>query len=255
MKKLILAASLALFLANGAQAQTPVGTPNDPAWSGSGAGTLTAVLKGIYNQMLLPVPAGTNVIGKFGVDQTTPGTTNAVQATNLPATVDTNTGNASANTPRSVIATNQPAIAAAGQGATGAAPPSGASQMGAIGSGATGGLMVAPKTCDLHASYDASTSGSTKIVTGVSGRKVYICGLLVQTGGTATNVKLVEGTGTNCGTGSANITPAYQLAANSNVGFMSAFWTGMASATNADDVCINASAANAVQADLFYAIQ
>lgn len=57
-----------------------------------------------------PLPAGTNVIGKVGIDQTTPGTTNAVQVTNLPATVDTNTGNASASTPRVVLASNQPSI-------------------------------------------------------------------------------------------------------------------------------------------------
>lgn len=50
---------------------------------------------------------GTNVIGRVGIDQTTPGTTNAVKATNFPTTVDTNAGNVSANTPRVVIATDQ----------------------------------------------------------------------------------------------------------------------------------------------------
>ena len=70
--------------------------------------------------------AGTAIIGKVGIDQTTPGTTNAVSATNFPSTVDTNTGNASASTLREAVATNNPAIAAWGQGATGSAVPSGA---------------------------------------------------------------------------------------------------------------------------------
>lgn len=33
-----------------------------------------------------PIAAGTNIIGKFGIDQTTPGTTNAVSVTNFPGT-------------------------------------------------------------------------------------------------------------------------------------------------------------------------
>lgn len=54
--------------------------------------------------------AGTNIIGKVGIDQTTPGTTNAVAATNLPTTVDTNSGVKSASTLRVVLATDQPQL-------------------------------------------------------------------------------------------------------------------------------------------------
>lgn len=125
----------------------------------------------------------------------------------------------------------------------------------AKGSGAPGGLVLPLKMCDQHVKYDASTNGSTTLITGVAGRKVYFCGALIQVGATATNVKLVEGTGANCSLGSADITPAYQLPANGGTGFLSPYWTGMQSATNADDVCINASAGNAVQADLWYSIQ
>lgn len=57
--------------------------------------------------------AGSAIVGKVGIDQTTPGTTNAVSATNFPTTVDTNTGNASASTPRVVLASNQPAVTVA----------------------------------------------------------------------------------------------------------------------------------------------
>lgn len=62
----------------------------------------------LHSDLTSPIPAGTNVIGKVGIDQTTPGTTNAVVSTNWPTTVDTNSGNKSASTPRVVLATDQP---------------------------------------------------------------------------------------------------------------------------------------------------
>jgi hypothetical protein len=49
-------------------------------------------------------------IGTVAVDQTTPGTTNAVSVTNLPTTADTNTGAASASTLRSVLATRHETV-------------------------------------------------------------------------------------------------------------------------------------------------
>lgn len=170
-------------------------------------------------------------------------------------TVLTGNGTAGSGAQRVTIASDNSAVSGFGVGATGSAPPANASYLGANSSGATGGQLAGLKSCDSSAKYDASTSGSTQIIAGVSGRKVYFCGILFATGGTATNVKLVEGTGTNCATSPADVTPAYQLAANDARGFMSPFWTGLVTATNANNVCINASAANAVQAQVFYTIQ
>ena len=56
--------------------------------------------------------AGAALIGKVGIDQTTPGTTNAVAATNFPTTLDTNSGAKSASTVRVVLATDQPQLTA-----------------------------------------------------------------------------------------------------------------------------------------------
>jgi hypothetical protein len=64
----------------------------------------------LHTDLTSSIPAGTNLIGKVGIDQTTPGTTNAVSATNFPTTVDTNSGNVGASTPRVVLATNQPSV-------------------------------------------------------------------------------------------------------------------------------------------------
>lgn len=49
MRKRLILLALALTLSAGvAQAQTPQGSPSDPAWSGSGAGSMIAILKALY---------------------------------------------------------------------------------------------------------------------------------------------------------------------------------------------------------------
>ncbi len=124
-----------------------------------------------------------------------------------------------------------------------------------LGSGGTGGVAFQAKGCDGHAFYDASTNGKTKLVTGVASRKIYVCGYILATGGTATNIGLGSGTGTNCGTTFTAMMPAYQLAANDKIGANSGVWNGLASINNQDDLCINTSAGNAVQAEVWYSIQ
>lgn len=166
-------------------------------------------------------------------------------------TVDTNSGNKSAGSQRVVIATDQVALAAAGQVATGAAPPAGVQYIGANTSGATGGLVQGLIQCDSTAIYDASTNGSTELVALTSGRTIYVCGYTILAGGTV-NVKLIYGTGTACATGSTNMTPAYQLTAQAGVSDQSPFSRGLKTAS-ANALCINASAGVAAQAIVYYA--
>lgn len=81
------------------------GTANGLKVDGS---AVTQPVSGTFWQATQPVSgtvsanlnAGSNLIGKVGIDQTTPGTTNAVAATNLPTTVDTNAGAQGASTLR-----------------------------------------------------------------------------------------------------------------------------------------------------------
>lgn len=67
--------------ANDAQSQILVNTTDgtDTAYAGSGTATVKGYFKGLYNAMTGAIPTGTNTIGKVGIDQTTPGTTNGVQ--------------------------------------------------------------------------------------------------------------------------------------------------------------------------------
>jgi hypothetical protein len=196
----------------GAQADSACGTA-------TGTCSLIALLK--YNNTATngAIPAGTNLIGKVGIDQTTPGTTNLVALT--PAQV--------------------------GAGATGSAVPANAAYQGVNIGGNTTGLIG----CNSVAKYDASTTGSTELVALTSSQTIRVCGYTIRTGGTATNVKLVYGTGTNCGTGSTDITPAFQLAANDGQVDRAPYWQGLAGAVS-NALCINASGANAVQAIVYY---
>lgn len=112
-------------------------------------------------------------------------------------------GNTGTGSPRVTQATDQAALAAWGHGATGAAPPAGATQTVGRVSGATGGLTASPIFCD---NFDSgSISVNTQIVTGVASRRVYFCSFWVQMNGGANTVAVVEGTGTTCATTTARV--------------------------------------------------
>lgn len=108
------------------------------------------------------------------------------------------------------------------------------------------------KYCDHHTFYDASDNGSIKVVSGVSGKKTYVCGYILGVGGTATNLNLAEGTGSNCGSSNVQLTPAWQLAANSTTGADTSTWNGFSTAVAGDDLCVNASAGNSHQLEIWY---
>jgi hypothetical protein len=114
---------------------------------------------------------------------------------------------------------------------------------------------AAVKGCDLHTTYDASDTGSKTLVAGVASKKIYICGYILATGGTAASLSLSSGTGGDCVTTSVNITPAYQLVANDRTGANSPFWNGLNTLTAADNLCVKASAAVAHQVEVWYTIQ
>jgi hypothetical protein len=104
--------------------------------------------------------------------------------------------------------------------------------------------------CNTTAQYAASTSGLTKVITGVTGKRTYICGFVIQGGG-AVNVGLSTGTGTNCATGTAAITPAFVLASGTVVADTSPYFRGLGAAA-ATDVCVSSSGAVASQVLVYY---
>jgi hypothetical protein len=92
------------------------------------------------------------------------------------------------------------------EGGTGSAPPTQASLAGGVSSGLLAGIVA----CDSSASLTMTTATTTQLVALQSGKSVYICGFVINGGG-STTTRLVQGTGTNCGTGTTNITPAFNL--------------------------------------------
>lgn len=86
-----------------------LGTLNGAATSAKQDTLLTAL--GSPFQASGALGAGTAIIGKVGIDQTTPGTTNAVSATNFPSTVSVNTGATGASSPRVTVAVDSATVA------------------------------------------------------------------------------------------------------------------------------------------------
>jgi len=124
------------------------------------------------------VPAGTNIIGKVGIDQTTPGTTNGVQVN--------------------------------------AALPAGTNTLGATYSFQNGSGNVLPPAADSSAAINVSTATTTQIVALASSKKIYVSAFDVIAGGTG-NITFVYGTGSNCGTGTTSLTGAYNLTAQAGI--------------------------------------
>jgi len=194
-----------------------------------------------------PVPVG-------GIFTTTPATLTTGQTATLQFTAAQN-----AKTDMSTVAGTATVTAAAGvqkvgvvgnvgaafDAATGAAPPANVVYLGGLTSGATAGLVTGVTICDTPFNID-QTSGE-QLITGVSGRRVYICSLNLVTA-TAQNVALVAGTGTVCATstvpfpgtsGGSTAATGWNFAANSGIvlGSGSVGHVGK-STVNADNVCL-----------------
>lgn len=105
--------------------------------------------------------------------------------------------------------------------------------------------------CTQSAQYDASTNGTTKLVTGTSTGQIWVCGYVIMAAGTV-SAGLVYGTGGTCGTGQNPITPQFQLTAQIEVIDHLPVYTGLPAAPVSNDVCIKTSAGVAVQAIVYF---
>lgn len=172
----------------------------------------------------------------------TPFTVNATVSgslTNISGTVSLPTGAATsalqttANTSLATIASN-----------TGAAIPVGTNSIGAVSQ--TNGDPCS-SVAHVFTPINISSAANTKIVTGTSSKKTYICHLFLFAAA-ADNVGIVEGSGTNCGTSALGLiggnTAATGINLAANQGFESGHSTNAIAATtvNANDFCLITSA-------------
>lgn len=129
---------------------------------------------------------------------------------------------------------------------TGAAVPTTADYTGVVSSGNLTGLIG----CDSSALLSMSTATTTQAIALQAGKSIYICGFVANAGGTTT-ARIVQGTGTNCGTGQANLTPAFNLATGGNVTLGNGVGQLLKS-TSANAVCVTNSAAIALNILIIY---
>ncbi len=96
--------------------------------------------------------------------------------------------------------------------------------------------------CNQTAIFDSSTSGNVQLVALKAGNSIRICGFGFFAGGTSSG-KLIYGTGSTCGTGAADITPAFPFTINTSLVYAADYFQGFAAPPgNALCVTLGASA-------------
>lgn len=75
-----------------------------------------------------------------------------------------------------------------------------------------------PISCDQSAIISGNTAATVQLVGLTATQRIRVCGF-VLTGGGATTAKFVRGTGTNCGSGTADLTAAFELGDNTVVAY------------------------------------
>ena len=88
-----------------------------------------------------------------------------------------------------------------------------------------------------------TTATTTRIVTGVANKSTYIINLRYIANGTTT-FKLVTGTGTNCGTGTADLTETWDLTAQAGAAYSGALGPVVVAAAALDICVVNSAAVN-----------
>lgn len=98
-----------------------------------------------------------------------------------------------------------------GPAASGAAPSGNPLWFSGLGSGATGGLLYPQTNCDQSAIVNVTAANTTQLVALTASRSIRVCSwaVSISLAGTA---QFVSGTGSNCGSGTANLTGALSIA-------------------------------------------
>lgn len=108
-----------------------------------------------------------------------------------------------------------------------------------------------------------SQTAATQIITGTSAKKIYFCSFNVVVA-SATNIAVVEGTGTVCATGTATFpglsggttaAGGWNFSANGGISFGNGDASLAQEATNADNVCVFMSGSGQVSGGFRYVVQ
>jgi hypothetical protein len=261
MKRILLALVFASAIAF---AQQPVTVAN-PSLAVTGAfWQSTQPVSGTFWQSTQPVSlaslpalvAGSAIVGKVGIDQTTPGTTNGVQVTNSSLAVTGTFWQSTQPVSGTFWQSTQPVSLASLPALVAGSATIGSVKL----TDGTSTAVVDPCQANAKSFALVSLTAGTQVISGTSGKKTYVCSLNLVAGA-ATNVALVEGTGTTCATGIAGMAggstaaTGWNFAANGGLTLGNGQGTVIGSATSADNVCILVSAANQISGSIAYVQQ
>lgn len=189
---------------NAAAGPTGSAVPADAGYTGF---NVSGNLVGVSSANPLPITAtggsvgllgGTALVGKVGIDQTTPGTTNGVvvNSSALPTGASTSANQTTEIASLATIATNTSATTAVGV--------------------TTCPVVGVNCTQPAAAVISIATNTTSQVVALSSGKLIYVYNFNVLSGGTG-NFSFVYGTGTNCATGTTALTGVYNLTAQSGL--------------------------------------
>lgn len=87
---------------------------------------------------------------------------------------------------------------------------------------------VGPPVIACNQNYQVSEGATslTQIVALKSSTGIYVCGFVINSGAAASTAQLEYGTGTNCGTGTTALTPAFSLPINGSLPIISPYAWG-----------------------------
>jgi len=105
--------------------------------------------------------------------------------------------------------------------------------------------------CDSSATISVAAGATAKLVTGATGVRTYICGFSISGDTTATVAQFTKGTGTTCGTSTANVSGAYKLAANGTLASGDGLGAIFAPIAASTDFCLSATT-GAVAGTIYY---
>lgn len=237
---------------------TATGAQSDTAWGGSGSGSVIAILKAIYAKV-----AATLTVTISGTPSVNQGTSPWVTQPNSNGPVTPGTVASTSNLDGCQYNSSAPSLTTGQQVAVQCDPNGNLKVVGGLPPGTAAsnifaapimkeasGNLVLPITCDNFTPFADSSSGSKQLVALSSGKTVYICGYNMVASGTV-SVKLLYGTGTNCGTGSTDMTDAYDLTAQNGIVDHPGEYNGLKTAVS-NALCVNLSAAVKVAGGVYW---
>jgi hypothetical protein len=126
----------------------------------------------------------------------------------------------------------------------------------------TNTVIVDPCLGQTKSYISFSQTANTKIVSGTSSKKIYVCSINVVTA-TAQNIAIVEGTGSTCGSGTAGVTgfggataaTGWNFQANGGISYGNGASSIGAEGTAADDFCVFQSGSGQVSGGMSYVVQ